>query len=197
MAPLRKRHNKLFLIILLPILLLLQIQSVHASVLDDLFKDIKNFINPGKLAIDSVISLAAGGDVESNGEIDAGDTLRFSYTITNLSDKKYAFATIKTNIDRKQLNFVHNVQGSSGLTDDGKTITFPNIRLEPSQILTINFDARINYFQDSDKTISTESEFIENGKDLIAKSQKKEVNAKKLSPEKIESLTTIKQQKSE
>lgn len=197
MAPLRKRHYKIFLIVFLPILLFFQIQSAHAAILDDLFKDIKNFINPGKLAIDSEITLAPGGDVANNGEIDAGDIVRFSYTLTNTSDKKYAFANLKTNIDRKQLNFIHNVQGTSGITDDDETISIPNVRIEPSQSLQITFDARINYFQDSDSTISTESEFLDSDKKLIEKSAKKEVIARRISVDKINSMLNKKQQNSE
>lgn len=196
MAPLRQRYKKLLLIALLPVILLFQIQSAHAVDLDDLLKDIKNLVNleSGKLTIDSTISLAPDGDVEKNGEIDSGDIIRFSYTITNTSDKKYTFATFKTNIDRKQLNFIHNVQGTSGITDDGQTITIPNIRVEPSQILQINFDARINYYQDEDRTISTESEFTDDEKNLVAKSERKEVTAKKISPEKIRSSVNTKQE---
>lgn len=181
----------------LPILLLFQIQSAFAVNLDDFLKDIKNFINPGKLAIDSAITLAPGGDVANNGEVDAGDIIRFSYTITNPSDKKYAFATLKTNIDRRQLSFIHNVQGTSGITDDGETISIPNIRLEPSQSLEITFDARINYYQDADKTVSTESEFLNSDKKLIEKSAKKEIKAKKINVDKINSTLNEKQQNSE
>jgi len=190
MAPHREQLKKLVLIAFLPILLLLQIQSAHAVNFDDLLEDIKNlnpFAEKGNLTIDSNITLAPNGDVENNGEIDAGDIIRFSYTITNQSDKKYAFANLKTNIDRKQLNFIHNVQGTSGLTDDGQTISVPNLRIESSQTLTISFDARINYYQDEDRTIATESEFTDDGKNLVARSEKKEVKAKKINPEKIKS----------
>lgn len=197
MAPFRKRHYKIFLLVLLPILLFFQIQSVHAAILDDFFKDIKNFINPGNLSIDSGITLAPGGDAANNGEIDTGDIVRFSYAITNTSDKTYAFTTVKTNIDRKQVNFIHNVQGTSGIIDDGETISIPNVRLDSSQSLEITFDARINYYQDNDRIISTESEFLDSDKKLIAKSSKKEVTARKINPDKINSILNEKQQNSE
>lgn len=59
-----------------------------------------------EFTIESDISLVPGGDENNNSQIDARDVVRFTYTIINPTDKSYAYASLKTNINRKQLNFV-------------------------------------------------------------------------------------------
>src|SRR5260221_91096 len=89
------------------------VSSVKAFSFDDIVKSIQQVFKPPAktpppaLSVDSKISLAEDGDVNKNGQIDAGDTVRFSYTVTNTTDKDQTFATLKTNINRKQLNFIH------------------------------------------------------------------------------------------
>jgi len=192
---------KLFFVISLIIfgvsVLFISSTSVQASILDN----IKDFFNQGEdknvknkeFTVESSIELAPDGDDNKNNEIDAGDIIRFTYTITNTTDQAYSYATLKTNIDRKQLNFIHNVQGTSGITDDGETVTIPNVRLEPLQTLVVSFDARINYYQDEDKTIITEAEFVDDKKNSIAKSSIKQIKAKKINVEKIKSTLNRKE----
>ena len=137
-----------------------------------------------EFTIESNIELAPDGDDNKNNEIDAGDIIRFTYTIINTTDQAYSFATLKTNIDRKQINFIHNLSGTTGVSDLDDTITIPNIRINAQEQRVISFDARINYFQE-DKIVSTESEFVSFDKNSIAKSLRKEVKAKKLTSEEV------------
>ena len=209
-----KRNILLTLLPLLIISLLLSSPSlVHASLFDDFIKEmngklqggvdnLKSLVTPTEkvkdkvLTIDASIVLVPDGDINKNGEIDAGDTITFIYNIQNNTDKKYAYATLKTNIQRDSLNFIHNVTGVTGLKDDGKTIEFPNLRVEPGMVKVISFDANINYFTE-DKLITSEPEFLTEDNKSVTKSSKKEIKATRLTVEGIESLTgpTIKRDK--
>lgn len=145
-----------------------------------------------EFTIESNISLAPGGDFSKNGKIDAGDIIRFTYSIKNTTDKEYAFATLKTNINRKQLNFIHNIVGTPNLTDDGETIYIPNFRLGANQSSEVSFDARINYFSKEDLSIVTTGEFISENKKSISKSEKKSINALKMVKDKVPSFIDVK-----
>ncbi len=160
--------------------------QAQASFLNDTINGVKNIFIPEKkeLTIDSNISLAPEGDINKNGEIDAGDIVRFTYAITNTTDKEYSYSALKTGTDRKQLNFIHNVEGTTGILDDDKTLIFSNLRINPHEQLVISFDARLNYSQE-DKTITTEPDFIGSDKNSIVKSIKKEIVSKKLGAEEI------------
>lgn len=169
----------------------------HASMLDDFITGVKDFLRipqelKKELKVDANIVLAPDGDVNKNGQIDAGDMVRFSYTITNTTDQEYSFATLKTNINRKQLNFIHNVQGTTNLNDDRKTLSIANFRIAPNQVVPISFDARVNYFTKEDPAISTEADFIGKDKKSRAKSKRKEIRVKRILKEKIPDM--IKQQ---
>ena len=159
----------------------------HANIFDDILTGTKNLFSPAKkeLKIDSSITLVPEGDVNNNGNIDAGDTVRFSYALTNTTDKEYSFSTLRTNINRKQLNFIHNITGTASLDDDGKTIEIPNFRITPNQIATITFNARVNYFTSEDPIIATIPEFFDNNNKSIVKSLKKEIKAIRINKDKI------------
>ncbi len=181
-------------ILISAVLFLAIAQTTQAFSLPNLIDGAKNLLTPQKkeLKIDSGISLAPEGDVNKNGQIDAGDIVRFGYTLTNTTDKEYSFATLKTNINRKQLNFIHNITGTASLNDDGKTIEIPNFRIAPNQIATITFDARINYYTSEDPTIATSPEFSDSNKKSILKALKKEIKAKRINKDKIPGM--LKQQ---
>ncbi len=185
-------------------LLILTPQIVRASLFDDFLKEVKQTLGEGvvdvknvfnnnennnekknSLSIESTIELASDGDVNKNGQIDAGDTITFTYNIQNNTDKKYAYATLKTNIQRDSLNFIHNITGVTGLKDDGKAIEFPNLRVEPGMVKVISFDARINYFTEQDPIIDTEPELIAEDKKSIIKSAKKQIQGKRIRNEDI------------
>lgn len=190
------------ILICLPIFLLPSL--AQASLFDDFINEmnnvlqggvdgVKSLITPGanknansnQLTIESDITLATEGDINKNGEIDAGDTITFSYKIESNTEEKYAYATLKTNIQRDSLNFIRNVSGVTGLKDDGKTIEFPNLRVEPGAVKIISFDANVNYFTDSDPIITTEPELISEDKKSLVKSEKKQIQGKRIKKEDI------------
>jgi hypothetical protein len=146
-------------------------------------KDDKN-LKDKKLSLDSTIELAPDGDENNNGQIDAGDIVRFTYTITNTTDKTFSYSSIKTQIDRNNLSFIHNVRGVTGVQDADGTIVFPHVRLSARETRTMSFDARINYFQE-DTTVATEAEFIDAENKSVSKAERKEVRANKLTKEEI------------
>lgn len=185
-------------------LLLITPAIAHASLFGDFINEMNNTLQGGvdgvkslitpaadknaknnELTVESDITLAADGDVNKNGQIDAGDTITFTYTIQNNTDKKYAYSTLKTNIQRDSLNYIRNVSGVTGLKDDGKTIEFPNLRVEPGMVKVISFDARINYFIEEDPIISTEPELVTEDKISLLKSEKKQIQGKRIKKEEI------------
>lgn len=190
------------LLLILLTLVVVNPKQADASLFDDFLKEVnmtiqggvdgvKNLVNPQDkntskvLSIESDITLAQGGDVNGNGQIDAGDTITFIYNIQNTTDKKHAYATLKTNIQRDSLNYLRNVTGVTGLKDDGKTIEFPNLRVEPGMVKQISFDATVNYFTDSDPVLSTEPELVSEDKSSILKTAKKEIQVKRIKKEDI------------
>lgn len=197
--------GKVVLILLLIVTLLAVIpKETHASLFDDFINEMNNKLKSGvdgvkslvspsannnvrnnSLSVESDIKLAPDGDVNKNGQIDAGDTITFTYNIQNNTDKKYAYATLKTNIQRDSLNFIHNVSGVTGLKDDGKTIEFPNLRVLPKTVKVISFDAKINFFTEQDPTITTEPELVTEDKKSVLKSEKKQIQGKRIKKEDI------------
>jgi len=174
--------------ILIPILILAYANTVHASVIDNLknriIKAYEDVLRKKEVSIISDISLAPDGDLNSNGEIEAGDVVRFTFTLTNTTGETYTYSSLKTNVDRKQLNFIHSLRGATGLSDEDGTIIFRNLRINPNEQRVISFDARINYSRE-DKNVATEPEFITEDQKLILKADKKSVLAKKLNDEEI------------
>ncbi len=162
--------------------------KTHASILDDAVDKVKDLFTPEpkkEFLLDSNITLAPGGDMDQNGQIDSGDTIRFTYNIKNTTDEGYSFATLKTNIDRRKINFIHNVTGTVNLNNKNNTVTIPNLTIAPNNEITITFDARINYDTKEDQTLSTLADFSDIKNKSIAKSLKKEIRAKKISVQKF------------
>lgn len=173
----------------LSVVTLLVIAAAPASgafFIPDIVTQVKEMLAPPEkkaLTIESSIRLAPGGDLNQNGQIDSGDSVTFAYKITNSTDNKYTFATLKTNVPRKQLNFVRNITGASGIKDTGETVNIANLRILPQSQQVISFDARVNYYQDSDKKLSTQAELVDAKGVSLLKTDKKEAIAKKLSKE--------------
>lgn len=189
--------TKLVLFITLVIFICLSLNGVKNIFGKEEDKNVKS----KDFAVESTITIVPDGDANKNNQIDAGDIVRFTYTIVNTTDKSYSYATLRTSIDRKQLNFIHSVRGATGLSDGDGTITFNNIRINSQEQRIISFDARINYFRE-DKQISTEPELVASDNKSVVKSLKKEVIAKKLSNEEIKKRiekrgTTIKNSSSQ
>lgn len=184
----RKKVLLLFIPLFIIVALLFSLTPTHASIFDNLADGVKNLFNKEKeFTIQPNITLAPDGDMDKNGEIDSGDIVRFTYTITNTADQEYSDGTLQTNIDRKALNFIHNVRGTPSLNDDGKTITIPNLHIRSLGELTISFDARINYYDDIDRNITTQAEYINHDKKSILKSNLKQIIGKKITSEKLKS----------
>jgi len=210
-----KYLGSLTLLLILVVLLAVTPENVKAASLFESFLDemnktlqggvdgVRNLITPEGnksvnkvLSLESNIGLAKGGDVSGNGQIDAGDTITFTYIIQNNTDKKYAYATLKTNIQRDSLNFIRNATGVTGIKDDGKTIELPNLRVEPGFAKQITFDATVNYFTEQDTIISTEPELITEDKKSLLKSERKQIQSKRIKKEDIpEKIQMFKQDK--
>ncbi len=167
-------------------------KPAQASFLDDVVDKVQDIFTPDakkEFTIDSEITLAPGGDVDKDGQIDAGDIIRFTYSLKNATDKDFTFATLKTNIDRKQINFIHNVTGTANISDDAKTITIPNYRIGSKQVSIITFDARVNYYTNKDVSIVTALEFVDKDRKIVIKSDEKKVNVRKIVKEKVPGMT--------
>lgn len=186
-------------LILVTLLLVLTPQALAFS-LPDLLKPVQDLIgktplgsnsSDNQLTISSSISLAEHGDVNSNGQIDAGEIVTFKFTITNPTSEEYKYATLKTNIERGSLNFIHNVKGVTGIDDQDNNLSLANLRIAPSQTIEASFDARINYYSDQDKVISTEPEFLTQDKKSLLKTKREQIMAKRIDPQKIPSLTKL------
>lgn len=171
-----------FVIVFLLLSFLFPLQTVHAAFWDDIIGGVKKLLpqssQPTNLTVDSSIILAPGGDVDKNSQINEGDIVRFQFTINNSTNQKYTFATLNTNIDRKSINFIHNLYGVTGMRDDGRTISFRNLRINPGEALEISFDARLNYFKESERAFSSTPELLTSDKKSLKKSAKKEIKAK-------------------
>lgn len=189
-------RNKIILPVIVSLLVsgLFFVHAKPASALtfEDVVDNVKNFFIPKEdlnvknkeFNLESSISLAPEGDVNNNKDIDAGDIVRFKYVITNNTDADYDSANLKTNTERKQLNYIHNVNGATGLNDKGEFIEIPNVNVSSKGEVVISFDARINYYQE-DEVLSTQPEFLDKNKKSVVKTLKKEISAKKLSAEEV------------
>lgn len=180
--------QKIAAIFLLVFISLASAPDVGAFFWDDWLSKAKEVISPlvGQsqiealpVTVDSSVALTPGGDVNGNGQIDGGDTVTFSFTLTNTNSVYYAFLTLVTNIDRSQLHFIHNIQGTASLSDRNGTIIIPYVRLGPLQELVIRFDARVNFNRTADVTIATQPELLEENSVVVGRSKRKEVKAKK------------------
>ena len=177
----RKKVLMLFIPLFVIVVLSFSLTPTHASIFDNLADGVKNLFPPESqkdFTIESTIMLAPQGDVNKNGQVDAGDTITFTYFLSNPTDKELTFNTLKTNIPRNTLHFIHDIRGTSSLSDKNNTIEIPNLRINPYQDLAVSFNARVNYFQNSDQTIWTQPEFITQDKKSFFKGTRKEIKAK-------------------
>jgi len=142
--------------------------KAHAFSLGDVIKDVTGmFISSSAPAVTvtSQIALAPNGDINHNGQISAGDTITFFYTLLNTTNTAYKFVTLQTNIDTKVLNNISNVQGAVSLNQNNTTITIPNISLDKNQVRKISFTAQINFDDSNDHHITTQPVLVgQNGK---------------------------------
>lgn len=115
--------------------------TVKANILEDFINGAKKIISPepkGELKIDSNISFAKDGDLNKNGEFDAGDFVTFSFKIENSSDQEYPFSSLKTRIPSDSINYIRNIYGVTGVVRGENVIEFPNIYLNNNEVLNIS-----------------------------------------------------------
>jgi len=178
--------------------------SVQASVFSDFINSVKGTVQDGvdnvknllgkntlgkNISIESKIELASGGDLNKNGEIDAGDIITFSYMITNPTKNVYKAATLKTNTNIKDVSGITNVRGALNLDSSKDTLSIPYLTINPGQVLVMSFDAQINFYKDADHQISTEAELVDGNSVSLVKTQKEEVTAKKMDMERFSNVT--------
>jgi hypothetical protein len=149
---------------------------------------------PKAVTLEADIKLNPEGDLNKNGQIDSGDTVTFSYKITNTTDKSYPYSTLKTNVPKEKLNELKDTFGMTGIIEDGHTVTVPNLRVLPNGIISLEFDADINFTDQTDISIRTEAELVDETGSSVTKSSKKEVKAKKLSQEEFDKYVNIKRE---
>lgn len=157
---------------------------VQAFSLGDVFIGIKDIFSgstqSNALTVSSTIALAPGGDINHNGQITTGDTVRFSYTIINTTNNSYKFVTLKTNIYTKDLNGISNVQGAASLDQSNNTVVIPNLTINKNQVRKVSFDAQINFNKDTDQTISTQPVLVAQSGKTIATGATQSVVAAKM-----------------
>ena len=130
------------------------------------------------VTIQSNIAFASGGDLENNGQFDAGDTITFSYAITNTTKRTFSRNTLKTNVPRDRLNFIHDVRGVASISDRNGILEIPNLRLDAHQELVVSFSARINYFSGADLAIWTQPELVAHDGASLGGAIRKEMNVR-------------------
>lgn len=189
----KKYFHFLTLFLFIAILLLVLPVKTYAFSLGGLFNDVKNFLsgNKSELQLTSKISLTPQGDLNANGQVDAGDVVTYSYIITNQTKNTYQFTTLKTNLDTKKINSINNVKGTLNLNTTDNTITVSNLTFTPNQVRTISFDARANFDKESDQTLSTEAELVDDQNKSLVKGQKQTVTAKKMDLERFNKFVHI------
>lgn len=183
-----KVNKKLLLspipLLVIAILVMVSSRSAQALSISDIIDGIKNVFSQGSqnnnLSVTSKITLVPEGDLNKNGQIDAGDTVRFTYTITNPTNNSYKQLDLKTSVDTKKLNGITNVQGVLSLDQNKDTVTIPYLTIDPNQVRTVSFDAKVNLYKDNDQSLGTVPELVAEGGISLLKAQKEEVKAHKL-----------------
>jgi hypothetical protein len=180
----KKKMSSVILIICLTFLLasFLVTPKAHAFSLGNVIKDITGIFTSSTPAVTvtSQIALAPNGDINHNGQISAGDTITYSYTIINTTNTSYKFVTLRTNIDTKVLNNISNVQGTVSLDQNNNTITIPNISLDKNQVRKISLDAQINFDDANDHHITTQPVLVDQNGKTVATGTTQSITATKM-----------------
>lgn len=143
------------------------------------------------LTLTANINLSPTGDINQNAQIDSGDTVTFTYTITNNTDNEHPFATLITNIPRNYIHFIHNINGAASLSDENGIVAIPNLYINPQQKLVVSFEARINYFQ-GEQYIFTEPQLISQHQENIAQAKKLSKRITPIPDQEFSSMTQTK-----
>lgn len=87
------------------------------------------------------IAVVPSSDRNHNGQLDPGETGRFTFHITNPTSTYLKLAKLNTNVATKNLLIVTQLHGTPSLDYSGKYVALPNIRIAPNQDVTVYFDA--------------------------------------------------------
>lgn len=150
--------------------------SKNTTLLKPPSKDIsyaENLSSTG-LTIDSSYSLTPDGDRDSNGVINAGDTVRFIFTVTNKSNQAARFNNLETGIPSKFAINTHNEQGFTGYVQNKETVTLANVVILPGQTQILKFDAQMPV-SDRQFDLPLEPKLISNSGAVIVKSEAKTI----------------------
>lgn len=190
------KNRKIFLVLVFTYFFLLMAPSAGAFFVPDLLKPVTDLFQPKPaeskdLQVNSSLKITEGPEI--NNKLDSGEIIHFTYTIDNPTDKKFKRASLKTNIKKSDINFIHEIFGATGIKEIDNTILFTNLNINPYSQIIIGFKARVNHFSDQDKIISTQPELLTSDKKLILKSESKEIKALKKEIKAIKSNYQINQ----
>ena len=130
--------------------------------------------------------------INKDKKITAGDTIKFTYIITNQTNKTYSFLTLKTNSKSNLLNSLRSLSGATSISNTNGTITIPNIRLLQDQQLTISFEANTNLNKSANQTLTTEPELVDQNNVILVKGNPQKVIVKKMSVSTFNTFTHTK-----
>lgn len=203
------KNLKIVLILALLVFLPFSASIAQALTFDDLIESGKKLlgsektpkgVDDSKIEITSDIQLTENGDLNNNGEMDGGDTVRFSFVLSNGTDKPYPFSKLKTNIRRDAIHFIHNVQGVTGI--DNTTLELPNIYVLPNSKQMISFDAKLNFIEEEAESMSAKNIVIDeitsqgiledNKQKKMAESGKKMKKIKRMQKNKLQTSQKVK-----
>lgn len=161
-----------------------------------LFLSIILFVRNAKAAVAKGVSvtasvvLAENGDLNKDKIIEAGDTVTYSYTISNTSNSVYEFATLDTHIDHSHINFIHNIKGASSLSEKRDSIVIPNLFVGAIQTVNVSFDARVN-IDTGDTSLTTAPQLLTKDRKSIAQDISHNVKTKKSGQKTLKSQTEV------
>ncbi len=100
--------------------------------------------------------------------MDGGDTLRFSFTITNHDKGQAQFLSLRTGLDKNTVFNISHVMGTTGLDSKPNELTLSNILVQSNQTQIISFDATLIYSQNP-STISLNPQLFDPSNQLLTK----------------------------
>jgi uncharacterized repeat protein (TIGR01451 family) len=102
-------------------------------------------LSPKGIEVASSYGFAPNGDTNKNHKIDAGETLSFSFTVTNKSKQAAKTVTLDTGIPRSMIGYPQNVDGATGILENRPTLIFKNLVILPGETQKLSFTAQSLY----------------------------------------------------
>jgi hypothetical protein len=134
--------------------------------------------------------LAKDGDMDKDGKTDGGDTLHFTFKLTNKSQAEAKYLDLDTKIPKDRVFYVRNYAGSSSAATENGTIVFKNVVVLPNQTQEISFDASL-FYDTKDWQLNFTPEVREPGKSRIAQANAVSTAVSKADTTSLPSMTTI------